>query len=370
MKILVNMKLGNGPLEYHIRPITQLEGVEEIFIVRDYPGPDLPKVTYHCPPRRISKLAIFATVYKLFTLIYLSLFRKPDLVHAYLLFPHGVLAYMSAKLTGRPVGISLLAGPVELHAIGSPLGVKFTDPLPWFGKVFVNILKNCNVVTTTGSYTRDFLTSKGISQNRIHVLPHSVSELMFHPTDTPKDYDIISVGRLAQVKHVEVVLRAISIISERYKKVKASIVGDGPCRTYLEKLVVELGISDNVEFSGFRKNVADYYNAGRVFVLTSEREGFPFSFVEAMRCGIPSVVSNCGDIIDIARDGLNAIVIQNYDDIEGFADAILRLLEDKELHHRLSRNALETVKELSVESIAREWGKLLKNLTGDVNYHE
>ena len=96
--------------------------------------------------------------------------------------------------------------------------------------------------------------------------------------------------------------------------------------------------------------------------MTSEREGLPNVFLEAIALGIPSVVTNCGDITDIARDGFNCIVIQRYDDYEGFAVAITRLLEDRQLSRKLSHNALETAKDLSLQRATKQWEEILGNM--------
>lgn len=366
MKILVNMKLGESKVDSKLRPISQLDSIDRILVVRDYPGPDLPKVTYYCPPRFIARFAALSGVNKLLILIYLSILKKPDLIHAYLLFPHGILAFIAAKLTGRPIGISLIAGPCELYAIGSPVGVKFTRPLPWFGDIFRRILGYCNVVTTTGSFTMDFLIAHGISRNRVHILPHSANVQQYRTTVVPKIYDVISIGRLVPIKHTEVLLKAISIVKQYYPELKVGVIGDGPCRIELEKLSNDLCISDNVEFIGFQKDVTHYYNSGKIFVLTSEREGFPGVFVEAMMCGVPSVVSNCGDIVDVAANGVNAIVIQHYNDVDSFAAAIIRLLRDSDLYSRLSQNGLETVRRLSMAQVAAEWELILRDIIHNV----
>ena len=103
-----------------------------------------------------------------------------------------------------------------------------------------------------------------------------------------------------------------------------------------------------------------YYNRSKVFVLTSEREGFPNVFLEAMMCGIPSVVSNCGDITDLAEDGVNCIVIPYYSDYASFASAIIHLLEDEDFYHKLAQNALETARSHSIEKITLKWQAILE----------
>ena len=97
-------------------------------------------------------------------------------------------------------------------------------------------------------------------------------------------------------------------------------------------------------------------------MLTSQREGFPNVFLEAMMCGIPSIFPNCGDIIDIARHEFNCLVVQKHDDCRAFAQAIIHLPNDKELYDNLSQNACRTVRKLSIEEVARKRGHILGSM--------
>jgi glycosyltransferase involved in cell wall biosynthesis len=365
MKVLVQVgNLGSSIIERLIRPIAGVKKVKKIVVISRRPGPKIPKVEYCSPPKFISRSAPLAIIYEFFTLLYLSISKRPGFILGYLLFPHGLMAFIVAKLTRRPVIVSLIAGPVELYAVGSPLGIEFTKPLPRLGRILLRVLKRADAVVTTGSFTKSFLISRGVEESKIYPLI-GVSppvDPRLHPAKTPKLYDIVLIARLAPVKRIEVLLHTTSIVREKYENIKVCIVGDGPCRGELEALADELGLNDNVDFAGFQRDVAYYYNSARIFVLTSEREGFPTVFLEAMKCGLPCIVSNCGDITDIAQDGSNSLVIQKYDDHEGFARAIIRLLEDKELYRKLARNALETTKALPVEKAAQAWQSLFDKL--------
>lgn len=364
MNILVGMKLGHTTVESQLRPITQIASVEKVLVVRNNPGPSLPKVEYHCPPAALAKVSVLAAVYRLCLLAYLSLSKRPHYMHSYLLFPHGVITFIAAKLTRRRVGISLIAGRIELYALGSPLGVVTRGRLPALGKLFLFVLKHCDAVTVTGSITRDFLVSHGIKEDRVFVLHHAVSSERFRPMDVPRSYDVISVGRLAAVKHVDVILRAVSVVGKTHPDLKVAIVGDGPCRGELEKLAGDLALGGTVDFVGAREDVVHWYNSGKVFVLASEREGFPFALVEAMMCGTACVVSDCGDIMDVAKDGENALVVQEYGDVDGFARAIITLLEDGELRAGLGRNGLETARRLSIDRVTADWQRILDKAVG------
>lgn len=362
MKVLAQVgNLGGSVLDRLIRPIARVENVDMVLVICRKPGPAIPKLKYHYPPRFSSKFAPTATVHEFFTLLYLSIFKKPNCILGYLLFPHGLMSFIVAKLTRRPVIISLIAGPIEVEY---PLRGILHRTSPWVGKIFLKILAHSNAVITTGSFTRAFLIRQGIEESKIYpitgISPPNDCRVSF--MKLPRIYDVVSVARLSPEKHIEVLLRAVSKVRKVYDNIKVCIVGDGPLKVELVKLADELGLNNNIDFVGFKQEVAYYYNSSKTFVLTSEREGSPTAFLEAMMCGVPSVVSNCGDISDIARDGFNCLVIQKYDDYEGFARAIIRLLEDKELYRMLAQNALETAKALPIEKATEAWQSLLDGL--------
>jgi len=363
LKILV--QVGNLPgvnIDHHIRPLSQLPIVTDISVVCRNPGPAISKVQYHCPPRIIARFAPIAIVWEFFTLLRLSLLAKPRCILGYLLFPHGLMAFVVAKVTGRRAIPSLIAGPVELYGGGTVRGIQFTRRLPRLGVALLKMLKHSAAVITIGSFTKAFLVGQGVEEARVYPVIGPPIPSRLRPMQSRKVYDVVSVGRLVPVKHVEVLLRATSVVKRSRSDVRVCIVGDGPCKTELLELAHELGLDDNVDFVGFQQDVVYYYSSSRVFALTSEREGLPIVFLEAIALGIPSVVTNCGDITDIARDGFNCLVIQRYDDYEGFAVAINRLLEDEQLSRKLSLNALEAAKGLSLQRATKQWEEILGNL--------
>jgi glycosyltransferase involved in cell wall biosynthesis len=138
-------------------------------------------------------------------------------------------------------------------------------------------------------------------------------------------------------------------------------VGDGPRKNELIQLAEKLGISENIDFVGFQTDVPYYYNSSKIFIHTSETEGLPNVVLEAMMCGLPCIVSNCGDILDIAKDGYNSLVIQKFDDYRGFANAIYNLLENDELYNNICRNALKITESVSIENVTQQWELILAN---------
>lgn len=104
--------------------------------------------------------------------------------------------------------------------------------------------------------------------------------------------DVIYVGRLAEHKNVDQLIRALAMAKERLPEVRALVIGDGPEMDKLKSLVRSLSLEKNVHFLGF---LEDYNEAlalmksSRVFAMPSTREGFGLAALEANACGLPVV---------------------------------------------------------------------------------
>ena len=361
MKVLVQVgNLGGSVIDHLISPIAQINKVNKVLIFCHNPGPVIHNVEYHCPPKFLVKPPLIAVIYETIVLFYYSLFNRSAILAGFLLNPHGIIAFIVAKMTRKRNVVYLIAGRHEFFTNdrnqGSIQGIDFDTTLPpWYGRMFLNILRHTDAIVTTGSVTKGFLVKSGIEISKIYTVISPVNHSRFYKTNLPKIYDVLSVGNLQLIKHHEVLLQAISDVKKRHPDIKVCIVGDGPRMSKLIQLTDELQLRKNVDFVGFQKDVPYYYNSSRIFVHTSETEGFPNVVLEAMMCGLPCVVSNCGDIIDITKDGYNSLVIQQFDNYEGFAKAITLLLEDKELFNMLSQNGLKTKDSFSVEDVTHKW---------------
>lgn len=364
MKLLITMKLADRNMMHHIYPITLLDKVDEIMVVRDTKGPEINKVQYNCPPKWTLKVPIIALLYKFVLLIYLSIHEKPEHIHGYLLFPHGILAIAVGMLTRKKVGVSLIAGPVELYAPGrSPIGkYPYCRPLPPLNtkaKMLLHMLNKCEVITVTGNYTKRFLLNNGVDGDKISILPHAIDD-KFKPVNIDKKYDIVFVGRLTGVKHIETLIKSIAVVKNTFEDVMVAIVGDGECKTKLENLTNKLDLTRNIFFAGYQSDVWNWYNKGKMSVLTSEREGFPYSVVEAISCGLPVISSNCGDVSDVLKHGSNGFIVDDYQDYSSFAEVILAYLQNPEILLENSNNATKSVKYLGEKDVSNVWETILK----------
>lgn len=144
---------------------------------------------------------------------------------------------------------------------------------------------------------------------------------------------VLYAGRLLPNKNIDQLVRAIDILRTGWPAIRAVVVGEGPERLPLERLVSELGLQSNIQFLDFMPNHDDLFSlmkSSKVFVLPSEREGFGLVVLEANACGLPVVtVSHLENAAQrLILEGENGFVTSL--DAAGLAQAILRCLEPSE----------------------------------------
>ncbi len=117
----------------------------------------------------------------------------------------------------------------------------------------------------------------------------------------PRDRELIFVGRLVPDKGVSILLHALAALAKDGKRPRCTIVGDGPCRTQLETLAHELGVSQQVAFAGSLRGreLVQKLNRHRIMVVPSTWEE-PFGIValEGMACGCEVIAAQSGGLVD------------------------------------------------------------------------
>ena len=118
-------------------------------------------------------------------------------------------------------------------------------------------------------------------------------------------------------------LRAVAIAKQDIPDLKLWLIGDGAEAETLRQLAKELGIASRVRFAGERKDVGNWLAEADLFVLSSLTEGLPVSLLEAMAAGLPFVVTNVGDMPEIADLSRAGTVVES-NSPEALAAAIVR----------------------------------------------
>lgn len=156
---------------------------------------------------------------------------------------------------------------------------------------------------------------------------------------------ILSAGELIERKNHEVIIRALAKINN--PNVYYAIAGKGPLKESLSKLAQELGIGERVMFLGFRTDVFELYHAADISAFPSKIEGLGLAGVEAMAAGVPLVSSNVHGILDYVIDGETGFSV-NPTDVEGFATALNKLVQDPALRESMNDACLKAVEPFEI----------------------
>jgi len=228
-----------------------------------------------------------------------------------------------------------------------------------------------NRIATNSRFTASLLS--GYSQRKIALLYPSINPELQRAAGEKASHSsrILFVGRLVKRKGVDDLINAFNILSGDLPAARLEIVGDGPERINLERMVVELGLGEKVSFSGSLRGEALYsrYLGCDVFVMPprtmkDDVEGFGTVFLEAGLAGKPSVGTRSGGVPEAILDGETGILVEE-GDAQELASALKRILSDSDLGLRLGMRARARVlSEFTWERSADRIERILRR-TGD-----
>ncbi|WP_405660997.1 glycosyltransferase family 4 protein [Streptomyces sp. NBC_01166] len=221
------------------------------------------------------------------------------------------------------------------------------------------------VTTVTEADARDYRTGLRLPGVRIEAIPNSVPE----PAGPPADCDaksIVAAGRLHRVKRYDVLIRAFAEVAAVRPEWRLRIYGAGDASGNEQKplrgLVDELGLRERVFLMGSADPMEKEWPKSSIAAVTSERESFGMTIVEAMRCGVPVVATDCPHgPAEIIEDGTDGRLVPP-GDTHAFAKALLGLIDDDALRHRMGRAARASAARFDPAPIAERHERLFAEL--------
>jgi len=258
-----------------------------------------------------------------------------DVLHAHCLAPAGHAAARWVRSRRSSAFVVSAHGPDMIHvASDSAVG----------GRACRAALAAADVVVANSTWAQ-----RRCEEIADHALPLEVVHLGADLVDRAGasrngSMRIVTVAHLVARKRHETVLRAIALMPSD-RRPEYLVIGDGPCRSGLERLAVELGVADRVRFLGQLPNRDAVARAAGcdLFVMPGVEEPFGVAFVEAMAAGLPAIGARGeGGPEDIAAAG-GGMVLVAPGDAAGLASVIGRLSADRDEIRRLGAAARETV---------------------------
>jgi glycosyltransferase involved in cell wall biosynthesis len=182
----------------------------------------------------------------------------------------------------------------------------------------------------------------------------------------PPDLTILNVGRLAPVKGQVILVRATAALRERGYAVRTVLVGEGPARSFIEREVGALGLTDRVTLMGAvgQDEIRAVYAAADAFCLPSFAEGLPVVLMEAMAMALPVVTTPIAGIPELVRHDVEGLLVRP-GRVDELAEALRRVAGDRELRARLgAAGQARVTAEYDVRANAAGLGALFERYVG------
>lgn len=241
------------------------------------------------------------------------------------------------------------------------------------------VIRRADAIVASTEHERSALVEQyGARREGVAVIPPGADLATFKPVDRSLargelglDGEVLLfVGRIDPVKGLDTLLEAVRLLRDRPALKLYVVGGSRPGASHvdadewdLRELAAELGIAERVIWLGpiEQEQLARYYSAADVCVVPSRYESFGLVALEALACGGCVVASRVGGLPTIVRDGENGLLVA-FRSAEAFAEAISRVLDDRELAARLREGALATRERFSWAATAGAMQSLYRAL--------
>ncbi|MDQ6699258.1 MAG: glycosyltransferase [Acidobacteriota bacterium] len=282
---------------------------------------------------------------------------EADLVHIHLPNPTAILAFLASGHAGRLV-VGYHSDIIRQKILG-----KVFEPI-----LHVALRRSSALIAASPNYVQ---SSKILSsyRDRCHVIPYGIRLERFDDCQSNDVAQIrarfgprliLSVGRLVCYKGYKYLIEAMQKIDGRL-----AIAGEGRLRGDLEREIADRGLSGRVALLGEVEDLAPWYHAADVFVLSSITRGEAFGIVqlEAMSCGKPVVnTALASGVPYVSVHGVTGLTVPPAD-AEALAGSITKLLDDSELRARYGQAARRRVqREFSLKGMAQRTYRLYEEV--------
>jgi len=341
--------MGPGTFEAKFIPLSKIDFIDNIYVLRKQKGPTIRKVSYILLPKvcRIKWISLLITP---FILMYHTRIKNARIILAYHVIPHAFYAFVASLLSGVPFCISQTGLKIER------LSSKWL-----FGRIILYIFNKAKYINVPGSKSRQHWIDKGINPAKISILHSTVSTDDFFNTKSNIEYDFIFIGRLATEKNIELMFKAIIELKKRNLEPMMVIVGDGPEEIKLKEFVYSNELVKNIVFTGFQADVAKWLNTAEIFVMASTSDAMPTSLMQAMACERICISSRVGNIPDLIIHENNGFLFES-NNLEGLTKLMALTLERKGNYCELRRKARLTIIQNHSHTIAqKKWEDQLVN---------
>ncbi len=269
---------------------------------------------------------------------------KPDVIHA-----HSAKGGIIGRIAGRILRIPVVYTPQAFSYLSAEKS--------YLREIYLLIEKafrggRTYLLASSSSERNRGLNEVGFKSEKALVFNNCIRPVGDIPPlsikQTWPDKYICTVGRPSFQKNIEMMLDVISEV-KKTQPVHLVLMGVGHHSGKLKEVtgkIEKLSLTADVTMLEWtrRTDIFNIIKNSQLYISTARYEGLPYSVIESLALGIPAVVTDCDGNRDLIIDGHNGFVIPEYD-VRGFADAVIRILNDKDLARNFSKNAVALFEE-------------------------
>ena len=257
---------------------------------------------------------------------------NPDIVHSHRYKENTLNYLLSRRLGHRPV--------VTLHGDEPPNSFRLRLRRNIWRKIakWMALRVDAQLVAVS----EDLRTVLDYPVTHCRVIPNGVRVPPPEEAPPSKGRIVGWVGRMVQIKDLPLLLQAFAEVARHQDECELLLIGDGPERNMVERLIETLGIRDRTTVTGFVEDPSIYFSRISLFTLTSLHEGVPLALLEAMANGIPCLCAAVGGIPDVAGEQ-HALELVEERTAAAWAGAITELLRDPQRARELAERGRERV---------------------------
>lgn len=325
-----------------------------VVLVNDiYPADDIPEYTINDRVKRIFLTPMSGNVLKknirrIIELRKIIKREKPDAIISFL-GPPNIRAIIASRYLKTKTIVSVRNDPAKEY--GSKIRKIITK--------FLFLLPDGCVFQTADAQDYFFPATKKKSS----VILNPVRETFFELDWSPQKNEIVVVGRLEQQKNPFLAIDAFLKSTNLPSAYKLVFYGDGSLRNQMDEYIKKHHASDKVELRGRIENVEKVLSESLLFLLTSDYEGLPNALMEAIAVGIPCISTDCPcggprELLKNAKD----FQLQRCNDADGFAHAISKLLNNRDLQMECSSIEKVQAQRFKPETVLSQWKEYVEKI--------
>jgi glycosyltransferase EpsD len=178
-----------------------------------------------------------------------------------------------------------------------------------------------------------------------------------------KNYILIYPGELSNRKNQVMLIEVVELLKYKIPNLKLLLPGKKTLGRFLENTAENRGVTDLIEFMGFRNDIKELVSLSDVAVSSSLQEGLAVNLMEAMASGKVVITTNCRGGADLVENNINGFVVA-INDINAMANKILELYENEKLRFEMGLKGREKIRFFSLDNVLSEMEEIYKNIEG------